>query len=321
MSDTSDLAIVVVNYGASALLQRNLASLSGLTVVVVDNFSSAAERTAITNLSASAGWLVETPDDNVGFGGGMNLGVARAQRHGCRNFLLLNPDAVIDRASLQTLLDHVRAEPMTMFAPLMFRNDGARWFDGSDLYLADGRIRSSRRRESAPPGPVEPWLSGACLMISDVLWRRVDGFDPEFFLYWEDVDLSWRIGQCSGSLRIVGDASVTHDEGATHRVGDSPRAKSDLYYYYNIRNRMIFARRRLSTRQVWRWAGHSLTIAVEVLLQGGRRQFLRPRGPLIAAVCGVWDGVRGVTGPWRRQTLQRADPTRHVRETTVRATT
>lgn len=320
MNHTSDLAVIVVNYGAATLLERNLApltrSLPDLTVVVVDNFSSAAERDAITGLGAREGWILEAPAGNAGFGAGMNLGVARAQQEGCRNFLMLNPDAVIDVASLHALLDHVRAEPLTLFAPLMFRGDGARWFDGSDLYLTDGRIRSSRRRDDAPAGPVEPWLTGACLMISDELWRRVGGFDPEFFLYWEDVDLSWRIGQCGGSLRIVGDASVTHDEGGTQRVGAPTRAKSDLYYYYNIRNRMIFARRHLTPRQVRRWARPSVAIAIEVLLQGGRRQFLRPRRPVVAAVCGVLDGFRGRMGPWRRQELQRADPAQRVPQTT-----
>ena len=44
------------------------------------------------------------------------------------------------------------------------------------------------------------WLTGASLAMSITLWEQVGGFDERYFLYWEDVDLSWRILQAGGEL-------------------------------------------------------------------------------------------------------------------------
>ena len=89
----ADPAIVVVNFGSHALLATNLEHLAALSVVVVDNFSTDAERLTIRELSAERGWhLVEMPD-NDGFGAGVNAGVRAAVALGHETFVVLNPDA------------------------------------------------------------------------------------------------------------------------------------------------------------------------------------------------------------------------------------
>ena len=289
------LAIVVVNYGSAALLEQNLtplaASVDGAIVVVVDNFLHNAERDHLTELCARHGWRSELSPTNSGFGIGMNLGVARARTEGSTEFLLLNPDAVITADAVRVMLDRVRAEPTTMVAPTVFRPDGSLWFGGSDLYLDDGRIRSRRRRE--PGARVEPWLSGACLMISAELWERVGGFSDEYFLYWEDVDLSHRVLRVGGSLAVLADATAVHAEGGTQGVhATSASGKSSTYYYYNIRNRLLFASRHLDTADLLSWRRVTIPVAWEVLLQGGRRQLLRSPRPMAAAVRGVRDGLK-----------------------------
>jgi GT2 family glycosyltransferase len=295
-SGFDSLAIVVVNYGSAALLEQNLAPLAasvpGATVVVVDNFLNETERDRVTELSTLRGWQRELCATNTGFGVGVNLGVARARSLGATEFLLLNPDALLTVESLRILADHVRTEPMTLVAPTVFRPDGSLWFGGSDLYLDDGRIRSLKRRK--PGARVEPWLSGACLMVSDELWERVGGFSDEYFLYWEDVDLSYRVVRAGGRLVVLAAATAVHAEGGTQDVqaASAGSAKSPTYYYYNIRNRLLFASRHLTTEDLRRWRRVTLPVAREVLLQGGRRQFLRSPRPVIAAARGVRDGLR-----------------------------
>lgn len=293
--DLSTLAVIVVNYGSSELLAANLAPLtrlhSELRVVVVDNLSSTAERKSILSLAAAERWATCLPGENLGFGRGMNLGVKAAADAGAEHFLLLNPDARIETASVSALLTAVRAEPLALLAPRVLRPDGSVWFDGSDLYLDDGRIRSARRRIEG--ARVEPWLSGACLMVSRQLWDRVGGFDPSYFLYWEDVDLSWQVRRVGGELRVMRSATAIHAEGGTqsaseHRTSGLP--KSAVYYYYNIRNRLLFASLRLSEPEMRRWEKQALPIAWEVLRQGGRRQLLTSLRPWSAAFRGVRDG-------------------------------
>lgn len=292
-----ELAVVVVNYGSSALLSSTLGDVAKAApeaaVVVVDNLSTHDERTALHTLAGASGWTVVDADGNLGFGTGMNLGVSRARELGARRFLLLNPDARIDRPSVERLVARSLAEPMTLLAPVVRRPDGSVWSAGSDVYLGDGRIRSAARRGTVT-GERVPWLSGACLLVGEQLWDAVGGFADEYFLYWEDVDLSFRVLRAGGSLGLVEDAVAEHDEGGTQGTDGSHSGtrKSATYYYYNIRNRLLFAARNLPPETVRAWRRATVPVAWEVLLQGGRRQFLHSTEAVRAGWRGVRDGLR-----------------------------
>ena len=292
------LAVVVVGYGSSGLLAENLAPLTrrleGARTVVVDNRTTDEERTAMRVLAAQEGWELVEPDGNLGFGLGMNAGADRALAGGATHLLLLNPDATIEPADVDALLRAAGDDELALLAPRILRPDGSVWFDGSDLHLGDGRITATRKREQLGVTDAEQWLSGACLLVTAELWRRIGGFGDGYFLYWEDVELSYRARRAGGRVEVVPEATAVHAEGGTQGEGQaaSGLAKSDTYYYFNVRNRLVFAARNLSPDAIARWRRASIPIAYEVLLQGGRRQFLRSLKPLGAAFRGVRDGLR-----------------------------
>lgn len=300
------VTVVVVAYASTDLLRENLAPLTRaaphLSAVVVDNRTTDDERARLIALAETEGWSVVLPDTNTGFGGGMNLGVRRALDDGAARVLLLNPDATIGDGSVEVLARESERDGQAMLAPRILRPDGSLWFAGSDLYLDDGRIRSARRR--IPGARVEEWLSGACLMLSHELWEAVGGFDESYFLYWEDVDLSHRVRDTGGTLRVVDDATAVHAQGGTqggagaHGAGE---AKSAAYYRYNIRNRLLFAARHLPTDQMLAWGRVTPRVAWEVLLQGGRRQFVRSPGTLLVGLRAVLEGRRIVRDELRRR--------------------
>ncbi|MBF4623414.1 glycosyltransferase [Clavibacter sp. VKM Ac-2872] len=300
------LAVVVVNYGSADLVRENvlplIERLDDALLVVVDNRTTDAERERVRELAAHPSTRVHGvyPDGNTGFGTGMNIGVDAARSLGAREFLLLNPDATIAPDQLAVLRGVVAADPLTLAAPTILRPDGSTWFRGSDLYLADGRIRSAARRAQHPGQATEPWLTGACLLVTDELWTRVGGFSDDYFLYWEDVDLSRKVVAAGGRLRVVEEAVAVHAEGGTQSAGHASagQAKSGTYYYHNIRNRLLYGARHLDAAALRRWRLLTPVIAYEVLLQGGRRQFAHPVAPVTAAVRGIRDGFR-LSGGWR----------------------
>ena len=302
----SELAIVVVNFGSSALLQANLiplaAALPGVVVVVVDNWTSEGERSTVLALADCQSWQTVVNDTNIGFGAGMNLGVTRAREAGSTAFLLMNPDLSISAESVRELQSVVTVEPLTLVTPVIHRPDGSVWFAGADLYFDDGRIRSARRRKEHPISRHTPWLSGACLMISSELWENVSGFSEDYFLYWEDVDLSYRVLGAGGALRVCESASAVHAEGGTQAIAAqrSGVPKSAVYYFFNIRNRLLFACRNMSTADLRRWRRATFHVSWEILLQGGRRQILRG-WPLIAALRGMMSGLALVRHELRRR--------------------
>ena len=143
------------------------------------------------------------------------------------------------------------------------------------------------------------WVSGACFAISRTLWEHIGGFDDAYFLYWEDVDLSKKVWDAGGEVRVLQTASAVHDEGGTHEDRTGGRAKSETYYYYNIRNRMLFARLRLDPDTRRRWRRRDGQVSWGILMQGGRRQ-LSGRGPWRALLRGFRDGRGNVSGPAAR---------------------
>ena len=298
-----ELGVVVVNYGSSDLLAQNLATVSsalaGARVVVVDNFTTRAEQARVRDLAEEHGWTALLLEENVGFGAGVNRAVASLGPEDS-HLLLLNPDATVDAASVEAMLAHVEQHPLDLVAPTVRRPDGSTWSTGVDLDLATGEMRGWQRREGPPdPTRVQPWLSGACLLLRRDLWDRIGGFDDDYFLYWEDVDLSHRVLEVGGSVAVVDGATAVHDEGATHRDEGEDRAKSPIYYYYNTRNRLLFASKHLSPDQQRRWRRSAAAAGYEILLRGGRRQFARPGRSLLPALRGTVDGLRSVGGPRR----------------------
>lgn len=332
MSELSRLAVVVVSYGDPALLERHTtqvaAALGPARIVVVDNHSTDAHRDAVRQLCAREGWTGVFPGTNTGFGAGCNLGAAAALAEGADVLLFLNPDASIDVESAVRLMAAVEAEPLLLAGPTVLGPDGEVASAGLDLDLDTGTMRPWRRRTEHPKSDTLPWVTGACFAVTRELWERLSGFDERYFLYWEDVDLCARVQALGGRVAVIEGATAIHSGGGTQRLEGS-RAKSPAYYYFNIRNRALFARTWLSQGRQRTWRRGAVGAAYEILMRGGRRQLLHPVRPVSAVLRGLRDGrrdrpvrvlesareLRATTNPYIVQlieTLERRDDTEVV---------
>jgi GT2 family glycosyltransferase len=282
-------ALVVVNYGAHQLLDTGLGPVSGLPglhVVVVDSLHSAAEREAVSALAAARGWTLVGLPDNPGFGSAVNAGVARAREDGAEQIVLLNPDATVSASVLRSLVAVGRDEPDALVCPRIEDGAGRMWFAGGDLLVRRGVTRT---RGIVFEEAQHPWVTGACLVFSTSLWDRVGGFDPRYFMYWEDIDLSYRVVAAGGRIVVRPDLVAVHLVGGTQEG----QGKSDLYCRYNCRNRLLFAAAHLPDADLRRWLRSAPRYAGEVLRRAGWRALLRrPVGPTVAALRGTLEGVR-----------------------------
>jgi GT2 family glycosyltransferase len=211
------LSVVVVTHNSREAVTRCLPRLveqldEGDELVIVDNASSDGTLEAVSQ--AAPGARVLRSGENLGFAGGCNAGAGMA-----RNPLLLflNPDAL----------------PAPGFADAIRRpwQDGRGWAAWMGVVTMDGGERVNTTggvahftgiawsgeagrpvAEVVPPGPVEvSFVSGACLAIPRDEWRRRGGFDRDFFMYCEDVDLSFRLRLAGGRLGLEPAARVDHD--------------------------------------------------------------------------------------------------------------
>jgi len=212
----ASLSVVIVTYNSAGAIERTLPALAaqlrdGDELIVVDNASGDDSATRARELAPSA-TVIET-GANLGYGEGCNRGAAAASGD---VVLFLNPDAVPQPGFRDAIV-----------APL---DDGRGWSAWQGLVTAAAGTEINTRGgvvhftgiawaggagepvSSMAVAPPEPgFVSGACLAIPRAEFERVGGYAADFFLYHEDVDLSFRVRLAGGRLGVAPDALVDHD--------------------------------------------------------------------------------------------------------------
>lgn len=232
------VAVLIVNHDTSAVLQRCLRTLHpalglGLEIVVVDNASGDDSVEMLRRDFAPVSVLEAKA--NVGFGAGVNL----AAGHTERDFLLvLNPDCFIEPASIARLAARLDANPALGFVGpridlesgrpdhACLRNDpdpvGALLYFSRlpRLPMFRGRPGLNRYSLAHSDYDAEQELqagTAACLMIRGADFRAVGGFDEDFFMYGEDLDLCRRLRAAGQAGRYVPAAHALHLKGEASR--------------------------------------------------------------------------------------------------------
>ena len=224
---------IVVNYQSASVLPACVASLlaDGVEeVVVVDNGdglgpSDQAAAAALRDAGLAATWV--GAGGNIGYGRAINLG-ARSCRDG--DLLVCNPDIVVRPGTLAALGQVLAADPSAaVVGPRLRNSDGtvypsARTFPSLTDAAGHGLLgliqpgnRFSRRYRLLDWDHRErravDWVSGACFLIRRQAWAGLEGFDPRYFMYMEDVDLCWRAGRQGWRVVYEPEGEVVHAQG------------------------------------------------------------------------------------------------------------
>jgi N-acetylglucosaminyl-diphospho-decaprenol L-rhamnosyltransferase len=232
--DLSDVGVVVVTYSPGAELDDFVASLDrvapGIWLVLSDNGSTdgvpqrvAAERPSTT--------LLVNPD-NPGYGAAVNAGVA-AMPAFAEWILVCNPDLHLRPGTIERLRAVLEADPTAGVAgPRILDVTGATYpsarrlpsfRDGVGHALLARRWPSNpwtARYQRADSSAVTTltttgWLSGSCLLVRRRAFEQIGGFDPGYFMYFEDVDLGKRLAEADYRNVYVPDVEVVHIGGTT----------------------------------------------------------------------------------------------------------
>jgi N-acetylglucosaminyl-diphospho-decaprenol L-rhamnosyltransferase len=244
VTDTPAVAVVAVTYCPGRTLEAFLDTLDKATtrpyeVVLADNGSTdgAPQRAA-----GRPGVRLVPTGGNLGYGRAANAGVAQTT---APFVLVANPDVVFEPDALDTLLAAAERWPGAgAFGPLIRRPDGTRYPSARALpslgrgighalfgwwWRGNPWTASYRRERGEPVEGLAGWLSGSCLLLRREAFDRVGGFDPAYFMYFEDVDLCERLGRAGWHCVYVPDSVVTH-EGA-HATQRNRTAMVDAHHH------------------------------------------------------------------------------------------
>jgi N-acetylglucosaminyl-diphospho-decaprenol L-rhamnosyltransferase len=224
---TLPVGAVVVSYNVRELLLRCIESLQadGIErIVVVDNASRDGSAAAARSIP---GIEVVALDTNLGFGAGANRGAALLDEP----FLLVtNPDLVVEPGSMKLLLETLEVSPdIGLVTPRIETPDGRvyesvrRFPNITDaaghafLHFLWPDNRFSRRYKMVDWDHTRAcdvdWVAGTFLLFRRSAWLGVGGFDEQFFMYMEDVDLSRRLSLAGWRRRYEPAARVVHEIG------------------------------------------------------------------------------------------------------------
>lgn len=210
MSGAPDLSVVVISHGHEAMLASCIASLApalegiAAEILVVDNLQAGGAAAALAGLPAR----VVANAAPVGFAANVNRGAAETRG---RVLLFLNPDTRHREGRIADAMRFLEARPeIGLVGCTLVGTDGEvqqnfRRFPspavpivrglGADLWLRraawyrDAMMATTR---SEDPFPAD-WILGAFLLMRRSDFDRVGGMDEGYRLYYEDVDLAWRL--------------------------------------------------------------------------------------------------------------------------------
>jgi GT2 family glycosyltransferase len=166
-------------------------------------------------LSAITDWSAEREDRHIGFGEAVNYLFARVSPESC--FLLINPDAMPMPGCIDRLVSTFCERNAAMVEARQWPSEHPKEYDSDTGWT--------------------PWASGAFVLIASQAFRRLNGFDPLYFLYNEDVDLSWR-AWLAGMPVIYEPRAI-----CAHFTGLLSYRPTRFYYeqFFSIRNFLLIA--------------------------------------------------------------------------------
>lgn len=244
-----DLSIIIVNYNVKEFLQNLLHSVEKASsniskeIIVIDNASDDGSVDTIKEKFSSVK-LIENKN-NIGFGSANNQGLAIAKG---KYILFINPDCIVSEDTFDKMILFFEEHP-----------DGG--LAGCKILNSDGSLQLACRRSF--PGPWTSFtkvtglsnlfpksrifarynltyldenktyevdaVSGSFMMIKKEVYEKVGGFDEQFFMYGEDLDLCYRVQKAGDKVYYVHNTQIIHYKGESTKRSNLDETK--LFYY------------------------------------------------------------------------------------------
>jgi GT2 family glycosyltransferase len=239
-TDKTPVWIVVLHWQASHYTRACLASIRALSyknyrVLLVDNGSSDNAGAGIAKQFPEVEYL--RIEENVGFAAGCNHGIEYCLESGAEWIWLLNNDTKVAADSLELMMEAASRNPQAGILGAMVYTGEGEQFVASGIGEIDFTRAKTYLRKQVPDGvqvmPCE-WLTGANMLLRADAIQQVGLFDEDYFIYFEDTDLSYRMARAGWHCLLVPNARVEHVGTSTDGGKTSWRA------YYYTRNRLLF---------------------------------------------------------------------------------
>lgn len=207
---------VIVTYQAEPWIHDLLTSIESSTtpvsVVVVDNASSDSTLAIIRHSFPDVDLLAQ--NENHGFGVGNNIGISHALGRGADYVYLVNQDAIVPEDSVEKILDVMeRHSNIGVASPLHISKEGQ--LDRKTFVGFTREYAYEFLSDAATNRPIKDYyevrgVNAAAWFFRRRTLERVGGFDPMYFMYWEDIDMINRLAYHQECFALVPNSRFIH---------------------------------------------------------------------------------------------------------------
>ncbi len=296
--------IITLNWNGKASTKECLNSLKKLKypnfeVVVVDN-GSADGSVSVFRTQFPDTIIIEN-GRNLGYSEGFNAGLKYAFEHGADYFLILNNDTVVDPDVLKPLVRVAESDERVGFV-----SGKVYFYEEPNKLQTAGRLNHPILlvHELVGCGEIDrgqydemkeyDYLDDIYLLVRRRAYEDTGGYDPNFFIYYEETDWCARVRRAGYKLVYTPEAKVWHKHGMS-TGGD----RSPLFTYYNARNQIVFIRRNTSSSHFARYLGYLAASSPRRMIRWAKHQ----RFDLLSAYMrGIGSGILWLFKDGRRGT-------------------
>ena len=250
------IAVVILNWNGAKLLEQFLPSVIAYSdeanIYVADNASTDNSIAVIKEQFPSV--KIIQNEGNFGFAMGYNVALQTIVEP---YYALVNSDIEVTENWLSPILSLFDNEPnIGIIQPkiLDYKNKECFEYAGAaggyiDSYgypYCRGRIFDTLEKDNHQYEDETEifWASGACFFIRKEIYRKLNGFDPDFFAHQEEIDLCWRAFNLGYSAKYTSKSVVYHVGGATLNQGNPKKT------FLNFRNSLLMLLKNLPSNQL-----------------------------------------------------------------------
>jgi GT2 family glycosyltransferase len=188
--------------------------------------------------------------ENLGFAEGNNRGLIYSIEKGYSYSLVINTDTLVDEDIVAVLSAHLNShqEAAAVQPAIYWMFDKTKIWNGKGFFnQVLGLIKTDRKLPPTGNSPfkVAEWVTGCCVLIRNSALIKSGLFNKQFFLYYEDVELSFRLRSAGFQVHYLPSCKMYHEAGVSAKltVKKKEGILNPVIHYYISRNRIWFLRK------------------------------------------------------------------------------
>ncbi|MGC4041849.1 MAG: glycosyltransferase family 2 protein [Flavobacterium sp.] len=251
------IAVVILNWNGAQLLEQFLPSVVAFSdeaqLYVADNAST--DNSVATIKEQFPSVRIIQNDGNYGFAKGYNVALEQVEEE---YYALVNSDIEVTKGWLAPIISLFDSEPdIAIIQPKILDYKNKEYFeyagaaggfiDQFGYAYCRGRIFDSIEKDNGQYDDDHEifWASGACFFIRKEAYRKLNGFDGDFFAHQEEIDLCWRVFNLGYKAKYTSKSVVYHVGGATLNEGNPKKT------FLNFRNSLLMLMKNLPENKLF----------------------------------------------------------------------